>query len=104
MVLGSYEEHLQDGEKETHKIKKVVSYGIGAALWRYADRIREETRAGDVKPGSADKECASFAVVRGGTMAWVPPFLSRRCKTPGTSKGVFFGPREGATVDRPQRH
>ena len=31
--IDSYEEHLEDGEKEIHKIIKVVSYGIGTALW-----------------------------------------------------------------------
>ncbi len=40
VVVDSYEEHQQDGEKEIHKISKVVSYGIGAALWPYADWIR----------------------------------------------------------------
>ena len=38
--IDSYEEHQENGMKEVHKIKKVVSYGIGAALWPLADWIR----------------------------------------------------------------
>ena len=38
--IDSYEEHQENGIKEVHKIEKVVSYGIGAALWPLADWIR----------------------------------------------------------------
>ena len=39
ILVDSYEEHHEGGEKEIHKIKKVISYGIGAALWPHADWI-----------------------------------------------------------------
>ena len=38
-MIDSYEEHHKDGDKEIHKIKKVISYGIGAALWPLTDWI-----------------------------------------------------------------
>ena len=40
VLLDSYEEHEQDGAREIHRISKVVSYGIGAVLWRHADWLR----------------------------------------------------------------
>ena len=40
IVIDSYEEYDEGGQKEIHKIKKVISYGIGAALWPLADWIR----------------------------------------------------------------
>ena len=39
IVIDSYEEHQGDGQKEIHKIKKVISYGVGAALWPLTDWI-----------------------------------------------------------------
>ena len=40
IVIDSYEEHDEGGQKEIHKIKKVISYGLGAALWPLSDWIR----------------------------------------------------------------
>ena len=37
IVLDSVEEHEAGGEREIHRISKIVSYGIGAVLWRHAD-------------------------------------------------------------------
>lgn len=38
-IIDSYEEHHENGGKEIHKIKKVISYGIGVELWPIKDWI-----------------------------------------------------------------
>lgn len=40
VVLDSVEEHKDGGDKEIHMISKVVSYGIGAEIWRHADWLK----------------------------------------------------------------
>ena len=37
IVIDSYDEHQEDGEKEIRKLNKVISYGIGTALWPLTD-------------------------------------------------------------------
>ena len=39
IVIDSYEEHYEGGEKEFHKITKVISHGIGVTLWPLAEWI-----------------------------------------------------------------
>ncbi len=41
IVVDSYEEHNEDGEKETHTIKKIINYRIGALLWPLADWLEK---------------------------------------------------------------
>jgi hypothetical protein len=36
-VLEVVEEQSQDGGKAIHKTSRIVSFGIGAVLWRHAD-------------------------------------------------------------------
>lgn len=40
-IIDEYEEHVEEGQRELHRITKVVSYGIAAALAPLADWIRQ---------------------------------------------------------------
>ena len=43
-VVDSHEEHEADGTKEVHKVKKVITYGVGAALLPLSGWVRSETK------------------------------------------------------------